>query len=195
MRRLLPIACVATASVFAAAPAKAASVTEDADVAGEPSTASLATSPPRKPRSRREVRAPRWHEGEPVPAGYHLETHERTGLVFAGAATWGVLYVLPAGSLVVSGEWERWPLFVPVVGAFVMASRASKKVSCPDCLDSLSDSDLYIVDGVVQLAGAALLMIGFAAPTTNLVQNEQVTLQVVPVASRAFAGVVAVGRF
>src|SRR6185436_7503308 len=77
-----------------------------------------------------------WEEGQPVPYGYHPESHARKGLVIPGAVVFGVAYLL---STLVAGTDNNsydsstgtyrndrydW-LYIPVVGPFIQAGSSS----------------------------------------------------------------------
>ncbi len=110
-----------------------------------------------------------WHEGEPVPPGYHAATRTRTGAIVGGAVTLGVLYLLSA---LIASVWtdaikdthESNPvvgLFVPVLGPFITITQSSS-----------ATADLFLlVNGAAQTAGAALLIWGLTSPQSLLVKD------------------------
>jgi hypothetical protein len=119
-----------------------------------------------------------WEPGEPIPPGYRPSTKFRTGLVVGGAVTLGSVWltnVIFASFVVSAGGGDAAPLFAPVVGPFI----AIGTIGTRD-LGGLGTFWLAF-DGVVQCAGAAMLIAGFAAPRNILVRVGSVTLQPTPV--------------
>ena len=101
-----------------------------------------------------------YKEGDPIPAGYSIETRPRYKLATAGIATFAPLYgmsILFAGSFAgsegVSAGWYT-PLFIPVIGPFVAIGT--------------SDAEsvgifMLMLDGLGQATGAALFVAGMLA--------------------------------
>ena len=116
----------------------------------------------------REIRD--WEEGDAVPLGYHAESRVRRGLIVGGAVTFGVLYLLSvlvasagADDARASGRSnEEGALWAPVAGPFIQMGSTS----------STTGSTFLFIDGIGQLAGAAMLVGGLAAPRTVLVRND-----------------------
>jgi hypothetical protein len=124
-----------------------------------------------------------YHEGSPIPAGYRVVEKTRTGFVIAGALTLGIPYVigLSAVSTHDSNNGANW-LLVPAIGPWLaIAARrhvckyeaGSISVNDPvECTtDALATTGL-VFDGIVQTAGATLLVIGFALPKKVLVRQD-----------------------
>jgi hypothetical protein len=116
----------------------------------------------------REIRD--WEEGDAVPLGYHAESRVRRGLIVGGAVTFGVLYLLSvlvasagADDARASGRSnQEGALWVPVAGPFFQMGSTS----------STTGSTFLFIDGIGQLAGAAMLIGGIAAPRSVLVRND-----------------------
>lgn len=118
-----------------------------------------------------------WEPGEPIPPGYRPGTKIRTGLVIGGAVTLGSVWltnVVFASFFVSEGGGEAAPLFVPVVGPFIAIGTIT-----PRDLGGVGTFWLAF-DGVVQAAGAAMLIAGIAAPRNILVRTGSLTLQPTP---------------
>jgi hypothetical protein len=129
---------------------------------------------------RPELLGPRemdYEDGDPVPAGYHVDTRIRRGLVIGGAVTFGSTYLLTALTATAASEVDNdfTPLFVPVVGPFITIGSANA---------SGAGAFWLAFDGVVQSAGVTMLVIGLAAPRTVLVRDDvgRPSLSLAPVA-------------
>jgi hypothetical protein len=113
-----------------------------------------------------------YEEGDPIPPGYHKRTRIRKGMVAAGAATFGALYVFSllfaaAGDGICSAQNDQckygWrDLYIPVAGPFI---------AIHDFGPGGGTAPL-VIDGVGQAAGLALLIGGIAAQETQLVRND-----------------------
>jgi hypothetical protein len=107
-----------------------------------------------------------WDDQKPTPAGYHVRTKYRTGLIVAGAVTFGGLYVLTGITSAVLGAFNGDSSalgLVPIVGPFALVASNGGDAG----LDFL-----LVLDGVAQVAGVAMFIAGFAAPTKTLVRND-----------------------
>lgn len=114
-----------------------------------------------------------WEEGDAVPPGYRLVGQIRTGLVVAGAATLGGVWLLNA--LVASigidiGQGQAVPLYIPVVGPFI-AMGTFKSLQAVDAF-------FLALDGLVQAGAATMLIVGLAVPTYQLVRMRYASLAV-----------------
>jgi hypothetical protein len=119
-------------------------------------------------------------EGKPIPPGYHIETRARRGLVVSGPIIFGVPYLLSM-SVAASSKYQpdRW-LYAPVFGPFV--NLASRSDDCnPNtgsgsnfvCTSNDSGTRFFLMlDGLMQTAGATLLILGLALPQTLLVRDD-----------------------
>ena len=118
----------------------------------------------------------RYVEGRPIPAGYHLETRARKGLVITGAILLGVPYALSASVASSStADSDRW-LWLPVIGPFAdLAARGDRCVQSYDlvrCTDDSAERFFLTLDGIVQAAGTAMLVLGLALPQRLLVRDD-----------------------
>jgi hypothetical protein len=124
----------------------------------------------------------RYVEGRPIPAGYHLETRVRKGLVVSGPIIFGIPYLLSI-SVAASSKYEpdRW-LYAPVVGPFVnLATRSddcnpnistSGSTSTVVCSGESGARFFLMMDGVMQTAGATMLILGLALQQQLLVRDD-----------------------
>ncbi|WP_437819052.1 hypothetical protein [Sorangium sp. So ce1078] len=121
-----------------------------------------------------------YEEGQAVPEGYRVEERARRGLVIGGAVTFGVTYILSAmvglvaesADRAVGGTGESYiPLYIPLAGPFITIGTADAKGGGVFVL---------MVDGLAQVAGAAMFIGGLAAPQQKLVRND-VSLSVKPI--------------
>jgi hypothetical protein len=118
-----------------------------------------------------------YDEGQAVPPGYHVEERARRGLVIAGTVTFGSAYlisILGASSAVASDDNSSddfAPLFIPVAGPFITLGTAE---------DADGVAPIFILDGIAQVGGLALLIAGLAAQESILVRNPEVATGMVP---------------
>jgi hypothetical protein len=142
-----------------------------------------------------------YEDGDPVPPGYHVDTHMRKGLVIGGAVTFGTVYLLTALSAAVVqsaadgiGEDadEATPLYIPVAGPFIAMGTLDAEGGGIFALALL---------GVAQAAGMGMFITGLAAQKTELVRNDigaldKPQVRLAPVASkRGEPGLSLVGSF
>jgi hypothetical protein len=117
-----------------------------------------------------------WDDGRPVPYGYHEETWFRRGLLTGGLITFGVPYLLSGmvASTVAdsagSGSNTANSLYVPLVGPFLEMGQTS----------SATGTYFLTIDGLAQLAGAAMIIYAIASPRSVLVRNDLAMVTVSP---------------
>jgi hypothetical protein len=111
-----------------------------------------------------------WSEGEPIPPGYHETTRIRKGLVIGGAVLFGTTYLFTAlGASVVEGcgnscgNSNVGSLFVPGVGPFIQMAQPG---------NGALGNFWLAVDGIAQLGGITMFVVGLAAPKTVLIRND-----------------------
>ncbi len=135
-----------------------------------------------------------WDDSQPLPAGYHTETHVRTGLVIGGAVTFGTLWLLSAFSAAISsdinsvsgGSSQSTALYIPAIGPFIQMTQTS----------TATGNFFLAIDGIAQIGGLAMFTIGLAAPRTDAVRNEVgFDVKVAPIVGRDHTGMGLVGRF
>jgi hypothetical protein len=107
-----------------------------------------------------------YEEGQPIPAGYHLDSKIRKGLFIGGTVTFGACYLLSAlsASVADSGNNDEFaPLFVPVAGPFITIGTANAEGAGTFWL---------VVDGVAQAGGLVMAIAGLVAQEELLVRND-----------------------
>ncbi len=119
-----------------------------------------------------------WHEGDPIPPGYHPATRARTGLIAGGAAMFGVPYLISV--LVGAGNADNGSanaMYIPVIGPFIQMGNVPGHTdqygfnSCDASCTAVADVFL-VLDGVLQGAGLAMFIYGIAVPKVVLVRND-----------------------
>jgi hypothetical protein len=123
-----------------------------------------------------------YREGSPIPAGYRVEEKTRTALVVVGALTLGIPYLigLSAVSTQNSNNGANW-LLVPAIGPWLAIG--ARKTVCKRSVNQTLDQGLectsealattgLVFDGIVQTAGATLLIIGLVLPKKVLVRQD-----------------------
>ena len=137
---------------------------------------------------------PTWHEGEPVPVGYHVESNKMSPLLVTGLLMFGVPYALSFATAVVSYKIEFLPLMVPVGGPFLQMA-VTHVVHGPD--DSASRAAVYtvlVIDGALQAVGLTLALFADTLPKAKLVKDgPEATL--LPVGPNGTAGLSVAGTF
>lgn len=127
----------------------------------------------------------RYVEGRPIPPGYHMESRPKKGLVVSGAIIFGVPYVFSA-SVAASSRYspDHW-LYLPIFGPFAALGARGSQCSTTtipvspgvtDTTQSCSDDSgarfFLMLDGLMQTAGATMLILGLALPTRLLVRDD-----------------------
>jgi hypothetical protein len=117
-----------------------------------------------------------WHNGDPIPMGYHPSQRVRGDLVLGGAAT--LVWSYP-GALYVGAATGEKAFFMPVVGPFIEIGRLGIPHGYNgSTLDAIglavyaSFDVICALDGVVQAAGVVMLVLGLTVPKTVLVRND-----------------------
>ena len=113
-----------------------------------------------------------YDEDQPIPQGYHLRTKVRAGLVGGGAGVLGGLWIVSVfvgifGNLgnAITDSKEKWtPMYVPLVGPFITIGTASNDLSG-------GGTAALVLDGVGQVGGAAMIVLGIALPKKQLVRD------------------------
>ncbi len=131
-----------------------------------------------------------WSDGDPVPPGYYPYTRVRTGLVIGGAALFGTAYLESTLSAALLADFSSFPgstrtsvgaLFVPGVGPFIEIGQSV----------GTTLSLCFALDGLAQLGGMTMFVVGLAVPKTVLVHDEYGSS---PRIQFSFAPIVAPGR-
>jgi hypothetical protein len=127
-----------------------------------------------------------YEEGQDVPQGYHVEARANRKLIAAGAGVLGGTWAfsaLVAGLVMAdnSGNDKGYaPLFVPVVGPFISLGTSH--------LDFSRDGGLgafLILDGIAQVGGATLLIVGLVKDKHVLVRDSAPRAPSVPTGPQA----------
>jgi hypothetical protein len=109
-----------------------------------------------------------WDDSQPIPPGYHVSTHVRTGMIVGGAVLFGSLWLLSILTSAINADSNPGQsngdasLYVPAVGPFLQMANTS----------SSTGNVFLAVDGIGQCAGIAMFIYGIAAPRTTLVRND-----------------------
>jgi hypothetical protein len=129
----------------------------------------------------REPRSRAYRDGDPIPPGYHVEERPRSGLVTGGLIMVLVPYSIGAFATIAAkfGNESTW-LLAPVLGPWMTIGQrsyysCSRNGSAGDSLGCVADVFVVmglIVSGVVQAAGATLLLTGYLNPKETLVRDE-----------------------
>jgi hypothetical protein len=126
----------------------------------------------------------------------------RLGLVIAGASIFGTAYLVTAvPSLVVAGGGasEAAVGAIPVAGPFALLGVILRPPprNTDNNLGGAGFIPIFVADGIVQAAGAAMLIAGIASPKRVLVRdNAKVHIVPVPVRlGKASAGIGLAGTF
>jgi len=142
-------------------------------------------------------------QGSPAPRGYVLEEYHPRGLIIGGAVTLGVLYSISL-SVAASNDFNRangW-LAVPVVGPFGWLATRKTPIcgsgqytyTCNEG-DESSNRTMVALDGMGQVAGAAMLIAGLAITRKHWLLTEQQDIVVAPYTSSSGSGLNILGRF
>jgi hypothetical protein len=134
---------------------------------------------------------------QPAP-GYHLETRDRRDLAIGGAVTFGLSFGLaatsaaglmfisdripPAGNGIPFGD-VAW-LFLPVAGPFLQMPKAGGNGTV---------NALLALDGLGQIVGATLIVVGLAWPKTIVVRDVVRNVHIVPLKVSGGGGLGLVG--
>ncbi len=107
-------------------------------------------------------------DGQPTPAGYHMASHARKGLVIAGAVVFGAFYIpsLSIGLFTTNSNdhWLAVPLLGPILDSFSLQNCNTNSLNSASC--ALARTGLGF-DFAGQLLGAALFTSGFLFPATS----------------------------
>jgi hypothetical protein len=127
-------------------------------------------------------RPPRYHEGDPIPPGYHVEDKPRMGLVITGWVLFLVPYALGAFTAVATDFENKsaW-LTAPVIGPWALIGQrhylgCHRNGDVGDGLGCAADTLVVtglILSGIMQTLGATFLLIGYSATKPELVRDDR----------------------
>jgi hypothetical protein len=144
-----------------------------------------------------------YEEGEPIPTGYRVVKQSRRGLVIAGSIVGGIGYGFAVlGATGDDFNHKSGALLVPVLGPWLMmALGGAKDEACnsnytyDNCGSRSGLRTALVLDGMMQAAGAAMLIVGIAVPKTRLIRKD-VTVSMLPMPlGKDGYGLGAVGQF
>jgi hypothetical protein len=145
-----------------------------------------------------------YEEGQPVPEGYRVVSKPIRGLVIAGSVTTGAMWILgvsiaSGGGFANGSGWLVLPVLGPWVAMGVRRSSCAGRSNLVDTATCTADDSLlrtvYVMDGLVQAAGAAMFIAGLAATRTELVRTDMAKVTVTPMPVGSGYGLGAFGRF
>jgi len=137
-----------------------------------------------------------YEEGQTIPEGYTPDTRPRTGLIIGGAITFLVPYLSSVaiaygaqrdarhGDMSRHEAEELSPLYVPIAGPFIAIGTADR--------DSAAEIAPFVASGLVQAAGAGMLLAGIFSRKQVLVRKQA---SVTPLVSAGTLGLSASGSF
>ena len=137
-----------------------------------------------------------YEEGQTIPEGYTPDSRPRTGLIIGGAITFLVPYLssvaiaLGAQRDARHGDMSRHeaeelsPLYAPIAGPFIAIGTADR--------DDAREIAPFVAAGLVQAAGAGMLLAGIFSRKQVLVRKQAT---VTPLVSAGTLGVSAAGSF
>lgn len=141
-----------------------------------------------------------YEEGDPIPPGYKLRSSPRRGLVIAGSVVTGVFWAISV-TTAAGNDFDNKTgyLLVPGIGPWLTLAAGGAKDR--DCSTNYCNADrsgvraLLTLDGLVQTAGAAMFVAGFAFPRKRLVREDvTISFAPTPLGQRGY-GLGAVGTF
>ena len=109
-----------------------------------------------------------YKDGYPIPEGYHPEMRMRQGLVIAGGVTFGAMYLFSAAGAAASADKS---LFVPIAGPFLQLGNIDFTSTTEGRAFAGLAAVVLVVDGLAQLAGAAMLLAGLTTKKEVLVRG------------------------
>jgi len=132
-----------------------------------------------------------FHEGWPLPPGYHVESRPHKGLLWTGVGIFSGFY---GTSLVGLGgrDSARSYLLIPIAGPLFFSANHD----CPSPCDDVATGPAMFMLAAGQATGAALFAASFLAPKRWVVPDAgSPRFAFVPRFDRSNAGVVMLGDF
>jgi hypothetical protein len=143
-------------------------------------------------------RKPVEYNGGPIPAGWHLDSRVRKGLIIPGSIMLGVSYSISAYvALTLPACRQGYALtgLVPIVGSLISSLSEGS-----DCWSYPGTSLLFgLLSSGHQIAGLTMILVGAKRPNRFLVPNQTAsnerTLELVAGTALTMQGLTLVGRF
>ena len=144
-------------------------------------------------------KAPRWSPDQAVPSGFHVVETPYVGLAIAGGSTFGAAWILSSIIGLKNAGNGGATAAIPLVGSFIAARRyQSPPCAGLGCLGAVNDdltSALLYGFGIIQVAGAAMLVSGLVAHHPTLTPDSGFTITPVPLTGQNGTGLGLVGTF
>lgn len=156
--------------------------------------------PPAPPRFTAPPPPARMDPDDPPP-GYHTESRSRRGIVLGGALMLGIPYLISAGvgaAGITDHNRGIVPMLVPVVGPFITLETSHVFEGTRDqaaTVGRVFGAMGLIVDGVLQVGGLSLVVVGLAAQKRVVVRDRDEPAAAVPTVSLGPTGATALWRF
>jgi hypothetical protein len=134
-----------------------------------------------------------WEDADPAPAGYRVEHRIRRNLVIEGAGLLVFAYIISAAAAAVPSQNKA--LWVPVAGPFIEIPQVHANPG--DFVQTNGAvTTLLVIDGLLQVGGAAVMTYGLAVREGYLVKDDgSPKVAAMPIAVSHGAGFAIVGRF
>lgn len=130
-----------------------------------------------------------YEDGDPIPAGYGVEERYSTALTVGGGVVWGSAYLTAVVLAASSSENGQGWLLVPAIGPFAAIMKQEttcddqtsiQTASTQDCVETVNAATrravVVLADGLVQVAGATMLIISLATSDKELVRHSAVVV-------------------
>ena len=156
--------------------------------------------PPPPPKDDKPRVIEPWEPDDPPPEGYVLRSKVNGGAIAGGATLLGVMWLtsIVVGAVAATEEDDQGidgdgvesedfaPMYVPIVGPFVTIGTVEP---------GSAGLGMLIVDGILQVSGAGLIVLGIVDRDYRVVRGEAASLQIVPALSPRQSGLTAVATF
>lgn len=106
-----------------------------------------------------------YEDGDPIPAGYHLESRARMNLVGTGIGLFVPFYAISTLSAAIAeagGNSNYWPMYIPTIGPVIAISTAKPENNFATFMLGL--------DTAAQTAGIGLIIWGMVAREKRLIR-------------------------
>jgi hypothetical protein len=124
-----------------------------------------------------------YQPGEPIPPGYRVQRHARTGLVIAGTASVAASYLvgLPFALSQDSTGYHPWSaLAIPVAGPVIALAQPDGTHGETYVQAGTLGRVFFAVDALAQVVGVVMLGYGLASPRSVLVREPVARVQLRP---------------